>query len=493
METAGRQSAMILHHLFPRGNIAVFAGGGNNGGDGLVCARTLHSWGREVLIVGVGSRRDASCDPLLHGWELPFARLDDPRVGCSGLFVDACLGTGLRGAPKGEVREAIRTIRSSKGRVAALDSPSGVDGETGEIPGEVARADLTITYGFPKLGMMLQPGRDACGRIVAVEIGFPDPMHDRVAPEALEWAQMLTAGWSHGVAPARSPLDHKNSAGRALIAAGGRYPGAAVLAAKAALRSGAGVVRVLAPKALRDPILANAPEALVIDQADEAQAIAAVEASDAIAAGPGMGVSEEARALLELILQRANDRPCVLDADALTILAAKGLSGIGRREKTPLLLTPHPGEMARLLGASPEAVQRSRVSSARRLAKELDVVVALKGTPALVAAPRGGLYVSSLEEPSRLASAGMGDVLAGVACAFLARTRERAQDPQRLVQCAGAALETMGRAAILARAGSVGTTALDVAEAMPNALHGAAPKVSDLPFPFVTFDQKRPS
>ena len=493
MENAGRQAALIIQRLFTRGPVVALVGSGNNGGDALVCLRALAAWGRPVTAVTAGKRPHA--DPVLHGWDLPTFEFDPAGggealarlLGSAAVVVDGLLGTGIRGAPRAGYAAAIEAANRAGGEaVVALDAPSGVDGDSGEVPGASIRASLTIAFGWPKLGTLLYPGRARCGRIVAVEIGFPPngPRHGE------EWAELATRGWAAERLPRRPPVTHKNAVGTLAVVAGSEMPGAAVLAARAAFRAGAGLVRVCSSRLAGDAI-AEVPEAVFVDAADPGALRAAVRASDAVAVGPGLGTGEEAARQLAAVLAARGERPVVVDADALTLLARGVHGGIPALGGTRAAVTPHPGEMSRLTGRTVAEIQADRVGTARSFAAAHGVVTLLKGAPSLVAAPDGGLLVSATEHTSALAVAGMGDVLTGAAGSFLAQ----GADP---VAACGLALYVTGRAVAESGLGA-SLTPSDVVEGMGAVLPGLAgetahpyPLNTNLPFPFVTFDQASP-
>ena len=486
MENAGRQAALLVQHLYPRGPVVALVGTGNNGGDALVCLRALAAWGRSVAAVVVGERPDP--DPVLHGWELPTIGFDDDadgsedalrrRLDGAGVVVDGLLGTGIRGAPRARHAAAIEAANRAPGVRVALDAPSGVDGNSGGVAGASIRAALTVAFGWPKLGTLLHPGRARCGRIVAVEIGFP-PGAGRDGED--EWAELATAGWAARRFPRRSPAAHKNSVGSLVVVAGSAMPGAAVLAARSAFRAGAGLVRVCSSRLTGDAIGA-VPEAIFVDAADTEALRAAIGASDAVAVGPGLGSGEGAARQLEAVLAARERRPLVVDADALTLLARGVQGGIATLGDGRTVVTPHPGEMSRLTGRTVAAIQADRVATATDFAAAHGVVALLKGAPSLVADPRGGLLVSATEHTSALAVAGMGDVLTGAVGSFLAQ----GVDP---VAACGLALHVTGRAAVASGLGAA-LAPSDVVEGMrpPD----PEPPCTDLPFPFVTFDQARP-
>ena len=492
MENAGRQTALIIQHLFPDGPVAALVGSGNNGGDALVCLRCLAAWGRTVTAVMVGNR--PAVESVLHGWELPTLRFgsdaavpdEDAPAGRpsadsavralrdAAVVVDGLLGTGIRGAPRSRYAAAIEAANDAGAAIVALDAPSGVDGATGAVPGVVVRADITVAFGWPKLGTLLHPGRMHCGRIVAVEIAFPPG-------PGTDWAQLVTAGSVSRWKPRRAPVTHKHAVGAVAILAGSAMPGAAILAARSAFRCGAGLVRVCASREARDLIL-DVPEALFVDAAHERALSDAVKASDALAAGPGLGIGDSASQQLATALQALGEGPAVLDADALTLLSHGGDEALPGRDR--IVVTPHPGEMARLTARSIAAVQDDRIGAARSFAASRGVVTLLKGAPSLVADPHGRLLVATTENTSALAVAGMGDVLTGAIGAFLAQGTHP-------VEASGLALHVTGRAASTTGLGPAMMPS-DVVEAIPAALDADAEPVTELPFPFVTFDQAPP-
>lgn len=474
MESAGRAAAQCVQRLHPEGWVAVVVGKGNNGGDGLVLARALTAWGREVEVLEVGERSEP--DPLTHGWDLSRRRLEDEdalrrRLSGAGVVVDALLGTGIRGAPRPLQAGAIRSMNDAGSPVVALDIPSGVDADSGAAPGEAIRAAETIAFGAPKLGSLLHPGRERSGRVLAVEIGFP--------PWSAEDASVLliTPAWASECRPRREAVTHKNAAGRLLLLVGSPgLAGAALLSAGAALRAGVGFLRVATPPALRELVQGRVPEAVWVDASDASTLSEAVEASDAVAAGPGLGTGEEARRLLDVVTNAAAERAILLDADALNLLAQHPESGWKAH-----LLTPHPGEAGRLLERDSREMAADPVDSARSLARRFGSAVLLKGTPSVVApsSPEGELLVSA-SGSSDLARAGMGDVLTGVAGAFLAR----GASPR---SAAGLALHFTGRAAARAAAGEA-LLPTDLIHHLPAALSEEGAGSSSLDLPFLLLD-----
>jgi hydroxyethylthiazole kinase-like uncharacterized protein yjeF len=485
MENAGRSAALVLNHLFPEGPVVALVGAGNNGGDALVVLRNLAAWGREVRGVLVADRTPP--ETVLHGWELPLVHDQelsdddgawDLALSGAAVLVDGLLGTGLSGAPRERQARAIQAAGRSGVPVFSLDAPSGVDASTGAVPGATIHADVTVALGWPKLGCLLHPARAVTGRLIAVEIGFPDPGPDRFP------ARLITPTWAGGQRPVRALATHKNAVGNALIVAGGEgMAGAAVLAARAAIRAGAGYVRVASTASNRSILQEAVPDAVFVDRSDHRGLLDAVAAAGAIVVGPGMGTGEEAGSALRAILEGAADRPVLLDADALTLSVDGGPPVGDWTRRGPTLVTPHPGEMARLTGSDADAVNAARIDSARSFAASTGAVTLLKGAPSVVAHPDGRLLVDAMGS-SDLAAAGMGDVLSGVIGALLAQGLPP-------LSGAGAGLCWSGRSAAVAGKGA-GLSPTDVIEGLPEAMAERGPGVTDLDFPFVLLDLDPP-
>lgn len=540
IESAGRAAADVLDFLHPSGPVRVVAGKGNNGADGVVLARTLALRGRVVelllpqgvpgslaagLLSGIFQPSEAGPSPTPEGGGSGGLSLGTgPLLHPPTVVVDALLGTGLRGAPRPEAAGWIEWMGSGGTPVLALDLPSGVDATTGRVPGAAVRAETTVAFGWPKLGTLLHPGRAHAGRIIGVEIGFP-PFRDGTG------AVLLTPEWGRALRPRRPPVTHKRAVGTLFLLAGGDgMAGAAILAARSALRTGVGLLHVATGRGSLDALRAAVPEAITVDASDEEAVFRALGRSDALAAGPGMGTDPAAATLLRRVLGewRRGDpggrrRPVLLDADALTILADAGMgtgtdpgamsgtetggrsageseagAGAGAGAPVPIrtdetfLLTPHPGEFARLMAGSSEFGLPDRPAAARAAAARYRATVLLKGTPSLVASPGGPLRVDS-GGSSALATGGMGDVLTGCAGALLALG---CPPPD----AASVALLLTGEGA-RARGFGAGLLPSDVIDALPLPAAprpDAAPSprgvpLRSLPFSFVTLDLAPPS
>ena len=478
MANAGRAAAMIVQRLRPRGRVVGVVGSGNNGGDALVLLRTLRAWGRDVLAVVVADRPLE--DPLLHGWDVAL-RTDEELgaegwrdlLGEAGLVVDGVLGTGLQGAPRERQRAAIENINALGCWVLSLDVPSGIDSGTGTVPGSAVRATVTVAFGAPKLGSLLHPARSLAGRLIAVEIAFPPSSPAEVT------ARVVTPAWAQARLPHRDPDTHKNAVGRVLVVAGQQgMAGAAVLAVRASLRAGAGLVTICSAPENREIVQSAAPEAIYVDPGDPGALLAAMDQCDAVGLGPGLGTGTFGQKLAAAVAT-GPPRPVVVDADALN-LASQGKLDLPLLAATrAVLATPHAGEMARLLGTDTATVQSDRIAALGRAVEANGHALLLKGAPSLVAAPGAEVHVDC-QGSSDLAAAGMGDALTGVCASLMAQ----GLGP---VDAGAVGLYLTGRSARLAGRG-LALTPSDVIRCLPDALRERSEGVSDLDLPFVLFD-----
>jgi NAD(P)H-hydrate epimerase len=471
MESAGRAASLVLDRLFPRGRVAVVAGSGNNGGDAVVVGRVLRAWGRDVSIVAVGAKSPDAA--LLHGDTLailPAAELERCLLQAD-VVVDGVLGTGLTGAARGGAAEAISAINRAGRPVLALDLPSGLSGVNGEVQGPAVRASATVSFGWPKAGLMFQPARALCGRMIVVEIGFP--------PLDSAGAELITPEWAAQRLPVRAPDSHKGASGRLLVVAGREgMAGAAALAGQGARRAGAGLVRICSTPGNRAILQTLVPEATFVTRAELSDDDGALV--HALVLGPGMGADDDGRSALERALSITQGKPALLDADAVTLFADRQETLREIASTRPVVITPHPGELQRLLGMSAEDIVKDPAAAAAEAVARLGCTVLLKGQPSIVAAPDQPLLINTAGS-SDTATAGMGDQLAGAIGAFLAAGLG-------VRAAAGAALFYSSRAADLCALGrSLGPR--DVAEALPAAFERPGDTYSSLRLPFVTFDQ----
>lgn len=470
METAGRTAAAVVHRLYPAGRVAAAVGTGNNGGDALVLVRTLRAWGREVVALMVGaSPPDAA---LLHEWRIDTRPAEEAErlFRDAGVVVDGLLGTGARGAPREAAAGVIDAMVRAGRPVVALDGPSGIDFSTGECPGVAVRAEVTVTFGALKRGLLRFPGREHAGRILVAEIGL---VPFTTSPDD---ALLVTPAWARDRLPVVAADAHKGTTGAVTVLAGSAgMAGAAVLAGSGALRAGAGMLRLVSPPENRSILQGTIPEALFADR-DSPSLDDAVAAADALVCGPGMGTGDAVQALLRRAVERA-ECPVLFDADAVTLLARN--PELRDAVRGPLLLTPHPGEMGRLLGRETVAVTADPFAAAAEAAERFGCAVLLKGAPSVVATP-GEPTLVNVTGHSGIATGGNGDVLSGVAGALLA-VGVPAQEAGAL------ALYLAGRAAQLAGWGR-GLMPRDVVEALPAALLEATEGASEPLLPGIVLD-----
>jgi NAD(P)H-hydrate epimerase len=422
IETAGREVARVVDERWPRGRVVGVLGSGHNGADGLVALRTLRAWGRDVAALFGGS---SPPEPdVSAGWGVPCRDLSDSDpgrlaeiVGDADVLLDGLLGTGVEGPPREPQAKLIEALNDLRRPVVAVDGPSGMDFTTGAVPGACVDAAVTVALGWPKLGHLLGPARARCGELVAVEIGFPPPEAPDHHPAA--WARAVTGRWIREILPRRSPDAHKGDAGYLTVVAGrAGMAGASVLSARGAGRGGAGIVRVVGDPANRVTVQTAVPDALFTRWDDPDGVADAVSWADALVVGPGLGRGKDRRELVEAVLASRGERPVLLDADGLNAFAADAAS-LSDQLASRDLVTPHPGELARLLEVGVDEVLAAPVERARQTAGLLGATVLLKGSPSLVAAPDGPLVVATTSGPG-VASGGSGDVLSGLAGAYLA-------------------------------------------------------------------------
>ncbi len=470
MQRAGAGAAQSITRKFGarlNEGVLVFAGSGNNGGDGWVVAGRLARAGHAVKVIEAGTAKTpdavAERDAALEVLSLVSGSGANAEDEAPGIVVDALLGTGSRGEPHGRVRESIARVnelRASGSLVVSVDVPSGLDATTG-AHGECVVADLTVTFGSLKRGTLL--ARDCCGEIVVVDIGL-----DAAVREAdSKLPQLIDHAWVAARIPQLRYDSHKGQRKHlAIVGAARGMGGAAVLAARASLRSGIGLVRaVVAPENVA-ALLLSTPSALVSAWGDRAEVEREVgEWADAVVLGPGLGQSRESRELLELVLQ-VSRRPVVLDADALNLFENDVASLRDHLRGRQALLTPHAAEFARLAGTDVKTVLAERFDVGSALAADLGATVLLKGTPTVIFSPSGERFVSP-RGTAALGTGGSGDILAGIAGVLLAQT-------ENALNAGACAAWTHGRAAELC--GYVrGTTLEDVLYALPRAWNEKEP------------------
>ncbi len=436
METASRAVAEKAREMLG-GEVAgkrvvCLCGKGNNGGDGLAAARHLSGWGAEVIVTLLCKPQDLSGDAALNldlfrsvgGAPIVIDSVEaisKLSLDCD-LIVDALLGTGFTPPASELYARLIKAANSSGKPILAVDIPSGVTGNTGQVEDQAITASATVTFGLLKPGVLLSPGRDFSGSVSIADIGIPPGI---VTSQSINLFQVEESD-VRGVLPRLSPSAHKGDAGFVTILAGSPgLSGAATLAAEAAMRSGAGLVTVGVPKSLNSILEVKLTEAMTEPLPETAsgglskdaweKVLSRLEWADAAAFGPGVGMDEGTAELLELILLHTN-KPLVIDADGLNLLAKK--PELLRRLPGKTVLTPHPGEFSRLTGLSVRAITENRIELAREYSRLWKVVIHLKGSPSLTAAPDGRAFVNSTGNEG-MATGGSGDVLTGIIAALL--------------------------------------------------------------------------
>ena len=437
MERAGAAIAQAILERFARPakkGVLIVAGKGNNGGDGFVVARLLKKKGVPCAVALLARKDELSSDAThnLHAFlklkgkvvEVPAEGLEwlSRQMSGKGLLVDAILGTGMKNDVRGFYAEAITLMNAAGLPVVAVDIPSGLHTDTGMPLGVAVQAEMTVSLGYPKLGQVIYPGLKYVGDLAVADIGIDANAVREVHPKA----EILDRSEIKWLVPIREPDTHKGTYGHLLVMAGSRgKTGAAILACRAAMRMGSGLVTLAAPRAL-NAIFASAlvevmTEPLGDNAAEEIEPLGdeewhrLLERKDALLFGPGIGVSESPHAALRWLLKNLSI-PWVIDADGLNNLTLE-MDRL-RHAKTPPILTPHPGEMARLIGKDNAAVNQDRIGIARSFALENRCHIVLKGARTVIATAEGKVFINPTGNPG-MASGGMGDVLAGMLAALL--------------------------------------------------------------------------
>ena len=440
MENAGRQVVAAIESTYESrldGRVAVLCGRGNNGGDGFVVARTLLQHGIETSVFVIGAVADVRDDARTNldilgrlgvtvvevadeqSWELHFSEISQ----CS-LIVDAIFGTGLKSAVAGMMETVIADVNASEIPIVSVDLPSGLSADTPHLIGDCIDASMTVTLAAPKLPLVLPPAEAYAGDVVIADIGIPYEVIDGLEGPHVE---LLTPEQLRSTVGPRAADSHKGDFGRLTIVAGSiGKTGAAHLCAMGALRSGAGLVTVATPRSCLPLVAASSPVFMTLELPDgsngtlDASGLETLleQEHDVIACGPGLGRTPEVAQFVRTLLEKATV-PLVLDADALTVLADDPASLTGSEERD-LIITPHPGEMARLVGVSVADVQSNRIQIATDFATAHHAYVILKGHRTVIATPDGRVYLNPTGNPG-MATGGTGDVLTGMIAAWLAQ------------------------------------------------------------------------
>jgi len=491
MTRAGEAVARAIVRRWPdttAAGVLVIAGKGNNGGDGLVAARTLMRAGERVEVVMLARAADlkgdaarAQADFVAAGGvvrEAPDESAFDAALAQvrAGVVIDAIFGTGLNSEVKGLARRAIGAINSINAPVAAVDIASGVNSDTGAVMGIAARALLTVTFGYAKYGHVSFPGAGLCGDLEITEIGFAPEAIGDVAPRG----SLIERAEAAALIRPRAINTHKGTYGHPLIVAGSQgKSGAAILTARGALRIGAGLVTAAIPKEIAAIVAAGQAELMTEAMPGReghfaaAATIAKLESliagKSALIAGPGLGASDDIADLIAWLVKEGArpDRPLLIDADGLNVLARLGPATL-KSAQGPIALTPHPGEMSRMLGCSTAVVNADRISAARRMAAITGASVLLKGARSVIAMPDGTVFVNSSGNPG-MATPGMGDILSGITGALMGQGMSPGEALRLGVFLHGYAADRLA-----VRIGPVGYLAGEVADELPAAMGALA-------------------
>ena len=441
MDNAAQAVAEAVHEALTAlegERVVIFCGDGNNGGDGLGAARWLQSYGVSVRAFVVGAALDAvQGDAAVElamftkaGGRVEALSTEDDWVlaelaaSKADVLVDALLGTGFHGELEGDVLRACELLNKSEKYILAVDIPTGVNADNGAVCEQAVRADHTVTMALVKTGLLLYPGREYCGDIELADISMPVKLVEDYKSDKYR----LTDEIVRELLPLRKANAHKGDAGRVVICAGSPgYTGAAALASDAAVKAGAGLVSLYTPLSSRDVLAIKLTEVMVHGLLERMPGIlgggaasdvaSSAEAADVLAIGPGLGTSESTQEAVRTILQKITT-PVVIDADALTALA--GHTEILAAMQAQKVLTPHPGEMARLTGLEIAEIEADRINVAKKYAEEWQAIVVLKGAPTVIGCPNGTVYVNSTGNSS-LATGGSGDVLTGIIAGLAAQ------------------------------------------------------------------------
>jgi ADP-dependent NAD(P)H-hydrate dehydratase / NAD(P)H-hydrate epimerase len=454
MERAGRAVAEKINELFfqksevnqlinndiLRTTIIILCGGGNNGGDGLVIARLLHNQGRDVKVFLASRPAELKGDAKVNYNSAikfrvkiyPINKFLTSRftpLTSRFFIVDALLGAGLSNEVRAPLSDVIKKINRMSSPVVSVDIPSGISSDTGQIMGSAVKAHHTVTFGLPKRGHLLYPGAEYTGNLHIAEIGFPRNLLEskKIRVNLVQKRDVIS------LMPERPAYSHKGSYGHVLLVAGSRgKTGAALMAAKACLRTGAGLVTIGIPETLINAFQSRVTEEMILPLPDKGDGTLALKAADTIlefikkranvlAIGPGLSVDKEITKLVCLLISKSRV-PVVIDADGINAIAGK--TGLLKKSMSPVILTPHSGEMARLLSHGAEVksseIERDRISAAVSFARRTNTYLVLKGVPTVTATPDGNAFINSTGNPG-MAKAGTGDVLTGMISALLAQ------------------------------------------------------------------------
>ena len=481
MEMAGSGITQVAHNLLnglANRHIVVLCGKGNNGGDGFVFARQAAQKGAHVHVFLFASPQDVKGDAktnLERITQLPVVAITSEHecqniqntLNQAGLLIDALLGTGINKPVQGLLAQAINLLKKATCPIIAVDIPSGLNADTGL--GDCAPATQTVTFACPRIGHFFYPGRTSCGQLFLTDIGIPQ---SAIKAENVS-IFLIDATWASHTLLQRAPDSHKGDCGRVFILAGSvGLTGAAALSATAAVKSGAGLVTLGIPKSLNDILENKVTEAMTypLPEVRKSRCLALrargniqsqFTKADVVAIGPGLGTHKETITLVQRLIKDLTC-PAVIDADALNALV--GHLDIIKNCQHPLVLTPHPGEFARLTGQNTSAIRQDPITAAQNLAQKLKHTVILKGAPTVVAQPNGHVYINPTGNAG-MATGGTGDVLTGLIASLIGQGLSPAN-----AACLGVYVHGLAGDWAATQKGQMGLIASDVANALPKAL-----------------------
>jgi NAD(P)H-hydrate epimerase len=493
MENAGRVCVEeIIGEFGPKGRAMIVAGRGNNGGDGYVIARLLALKGWSARVIILAEREQISGDALVNLEKLPasitsfctregqLTALHSDEIFKADVIIDAMLGTGLRSDVSGIYLEAVELLNASDRPIVSIDIPSGIHGTTGRVLGGAIQAHITVTFAFAKLGLVLYPGAEYTGRVVVADIGIPQTLM-----ESAPGYDFLNEETIRPLLQRRDRQAHKGVFGHCLIIAGSTgKSGAAALSANSAVRAGSGLVTLATAESINSILEVKTTEAMTVPLPDAGSGHISSSAfpflekllpgKNAVAIGPGLDRRPGTVALVHTLVETIS-QPLVIDADALNALS-EDMSVLRRKKSRQVILTPHPGEMSRLLGTSIPDVDAIRISTAQEFARDYGIYLVLKGARTIIASPDGTAAINGSGNPG-MATGGMGDVLTGIITSLLGQGYS-AWDACRL----GVFIHGYAADMVAADKGEIGINAGDVQEKLPYAYNQLL-KSTQLPNP----------
>jgi hydroxyethylthiazole kinase-like uncharacterized protein yjeF len=461
--------------------VFVFAGKGNNGGDAFAVARHLFNKGAKVYTYTVADKKDIAGDALtnlkilenlgVEVWELTnLLQLENLKseLSTADLVIDGIFGTGLKGKIEGLQAAVIKAINLSGKPVISIDIPSGINGETSEVLGCCIKALKTVTFALPKIGLILHPGCEFAGELITADIGIPHKVIDSLNIKT----KVILRSFVSSLIPVRHCESNKGDYGRVLIVTGSAgMTGAGCLSAGAALRTGAGLVYLAVPASLSHIYSTSLKESMTVSLEDQGTGflnrksikplLANMKRKDVIAIGPGLSVNKNIIEIVDAVIKNS-EVPVVMDADALNAVARD--TSVLKQRKTQIVVTPHPGEMARLTGMSIEDVQSNRLETAKEFAAQYGVITVLKGAKTIIADPDGTVYINPSGNPG-MATAGAGDVLTGIISGFIGQGVKPFE-----AAVAGVYLHGMAGDRAAEQKGQHGLIAGDIIEELPYAI-----------------------